>query len=138
MRRLSLCVALSLASGIAMAEPCDHAKETVELNACLHEQVGKAEKELERYLDATRTRYAEAPDAVVSLEAAQGAWVRFRDSDCLAVYDLWGDGSIRGAQLATCLLQHTQRRTHDIWSRYLITPDNPSGILPEPVQPVRD
>lgn len=135
MRRLSLSAGLLLASGSALAAPCDHTDETVELNACLHEQVGKAEKELERYLDATRTHYADAPDAVVSLEAAQGAWVRFRDSDCLAVYDLWGDGSIRGAQLATCLLNHTQRRTHDIWSRYLTSQDNPRGVLAEPLQP---
>lgn len=138
MKGLSLTVALLLASGFVQAAPCDRVEKTVELNACLHEQVAKAEKELERYLDATRTHYAEAADAVVSLEAAQGAWLRFRDSDCLAVYDLWGDGSIRGAQLATCLLNHTQRRTHDIWSRYLTSQDNPKGLLAEPVQPGRD
>jgi uncharacterized protein YecT (DUF1311 family) len=138
MRRLSLSVALLLASGFVLAAPCDNIDETVELNACLHEQVGKAEEELERYLDATRRRYADAPDAVVSLEAAQGAWVRFRDSDCLAAYDLWGDGSIRGAELATCLLHHTQRRTHDLWSRYLTAQDNPKGVLAEPPQPGRD
>lgn len=138
MGRLTLLIAPLLATSVVQAAPCDGVEKTVELNACLHEQVSEAEQELERYLDATRTRYADAPDAVVSLEAAQGAWVRFRDSDCLAVYDLWGDGSIRGAQLASCLLHHTQRRTHDIWNRYLTSQDNPNGVLAEPVQPGRD
>lgn len=123
-----------LISGAALAAPCEGIDETVELNACLHAEVAKAEDELDRYLEASRGRIADSTDAAVSMEAAQGAWLRYRDSHCLAVYDLWGDGSLRGAQLATCLLHHTQRRTHDIWSVYLSTPDEPEGLLPEPSQ----
>ncbi len=124
-----------LATHMAVAAPCDDLEDTVEINACLHGEVAKAEDELDRYLEASRTRHADASDAVVSMEAAHGAWLRYRDSHCFAVYDLWADGSLRGAQLATCLLELTRRRTHDIWSVYLSTPDNPEGVLPEPPLP---
>ncbi|UAW97966.1 DUF1311 domain-containing protein [Halopseudomonas nanhaiensis] len=123
-----------LLSSTAVAAPCDDLEETVERNACLHQEVAKAEDELDRYLEASRRQIADSTDAVVSMEAAHGAWLRYRDSHCLAVYDLWGDGSLRGAQLAACLLEHTQRRTHDIWSVYLAPQDKPEGILPEPAR----
>jgi uncharacterized protein YecT (DUF1311 family) len=129
-----LALGVLLMSGATLAAPCDGIDETVELNACLHQEVAKAEDELERYLEASRGKIADSTDAVVSMEAAQGAWLRYRDSHCLAVYDLWGDGSLRGAQLATCLLNLTLRRTHDIWSVYLSSQEGSEAPLPEPAR----
>ncbi|HDZ55748.1 MAG TPA: DUF1311 domain-containing protein [Pseudomonas xinjiangensis] len=124
--------ALMLVPMLASAEPCADAEDTVAINECIHAEVEKAEEELDRYLQASRERHAEQVDAVVTMEAAHGAWLRFRDSHCLAVYDLWSDGTIRGAMLGNCLLKHTRRRTHDIWQVYLATMDSSEPALPEP------
>lgn len=118
----------------AQAQPCAEMDDAAELNRCLHAEVEKAEQELDNYLQASRDRHAQLPDAVVSMEAAHGAWMRFRDSHCFAEYDLWADGSIRTTILAQCLLRQTQRRTHEIWQVYLVPPDAPP-VLPEPRLP---
>ncbi|MEH6387499.1 MULTISPECIES: lysozyme inhibitor LprI family protein [Pseudomonas] len=121
-----------LLPGFALAEElCEDAEDTAALNKCIHAEVEKAEGELNRYLEASRTLHAKRADAVVTMEAAQGAWVRYRDSHCLAVYDLWHEGTVRGAMLGTCLLDHTRRRTHDIWEVYLASSDD-EPVLPEP------
>ena len=124
--------ALLLLPTIALADDlCEDAEDTAALNKCIHAEVEKAEAEMGEYLEASRTLHAERTDAVVTMEAAQGAWVRYRDSHCLAVYDLWNEGTVRGAMLGTCLLDHTQRRTHDIWEVYLASSDG-EPVLPEP------
>lgn len=121
-----------LLPGVAMAdELCADAEDTAALNTCIHQEVEKAEAELHRYLEASREVHAERSDAVVTMEAAQGAWIRYRDSHCLAVYDLWQEGTVRGAMLGSCLLDHTRRRTHDIWEVYLSSADG-EPALPEP------
>lgn len=121
-----------LLPGAALADGlCEDAEDTAALNKCIHAEVEKAEAELNRYLEASRTLHAAHVDAVVTMEVAQGAWVRYRDSHCLAVYDLWNEGTVRGAMLGTCLLDHTRRRTHDIWEVYLASSDD-EPVLPEP------
>lgn len=121
---------------MASAASCEDAKDTAEINECLHNEVEKAEVEMAKYLKASRERLAEHPDSIVTMELAQSAWVRYRDSHCLAVYDLWAQGNARGAMLGSCLLEQTERRTHDIWKVYLTYVDSDDSILPEP--PVRD
>jgi uncharacterized protein YecT (DUF1311 family) len=129
-----LAAATLLLPGLALANPCADAEDAASLNRCLHAEVEKAEVELDRYLQASRDRHAELRDAMVSMEAAHGAWMRFRDSHCLAEFDLWADGSIRTTILAQCLLLQTQRRTHEIWQVYL-APTDAAPALPEPPRP---
>ncbi len=130
----SLALLALLLPSLAQANPCDETENAVELNRCLHTEIEKAEGELDRYLQASRERHRELPDAMVAMEAAHGAWMRFRDSQCLAEFDLWADGSIRTIVLAQCLLRQTQRRTHEIWQVYLASTDA-APALPEPRRP---
>ncbi|WP_304639919.1 lysozyme inhibitor LprI family protein [Pseudomonas sp.] len=123
-----------LLPALAQAKPCADVDDAVELNRCLHAEVERAEDELDRYLQASRERHGKMADAMVSMEAAHGAWMRFRDSHCLAEFDLWADGSIRTTILAQCLLRQTQRRTHEIWQVYL-APTDAAPVLPEPQLP---
>lgn len=130
------CLALAalLLPALAQAQPCAEVEDAAELNRCLHTEAERAEDELDRYLQASRERHGDMPDAMVSMEAAHGAWMRFRDSHCLAEFDLWADGSIRTTVLAQCLLRQTQRRTHEIWQVYL-APSDGAPALPEPRLP---
>lgn len=133
MRKQWMALLCLLLPAIAQAQDlCGSAEDTAALNKCIHAEVEKAEGEMYRYLEASRTQHAERADAVVTMEAAQGAWVRYRDSHCLAVYDLWQEGTVRGAMLGTCLLEHTRRRTHDLWTVYLASVDG-EPALPEPL-----
>lgn len=58
---------------MASAASCEDAKDTAEINECLHNEVEKAEVEMAKYLKASRERLAEHPDSIVTMELAQSA-----------------------------------------------------------------
>lgn len=48
------------------------------------------------------------------VKAAQRAWIAFRDANCDMAYGIWGSGSMRMIEGASCLLQMTARRTVEL------------------------
>ncbi|MTH79534.1 lysozyme inhibitor LprI family protein [Paracoccus aestuariivivens] len=61
-----------------------------------------------------RKNYADQPELQKGLQAAQRAWIAFRDADCKFAYDVWGDGSIRQIVGADCQLRHTAHRAAEL------------------------
>lgn len=55
-----------------------------------------------------------APDLFSTLQAAQRAWIDYRDKACGFEYDLWGEGSIRSVIHAGCMLDLTAARAYRV------------------------
>ena len=113
-------------------DPCKDPKTTIEINVCISKKVEEAEKELAKYLEESRKRYAHEPKSIEALNKSQESWLHFKEDHCNAIYEMWSGGTIRGTMYSNCLLEQTQRRTHDIWQAYLTFMDSTPPILPEP------
>ena len=112
-------------------ELCDSPR-TPDIVECIQRQLREAEQTQLAYLAEIRRRLEDHESDLAALEDAQRAWTDFVSADCRAVYERWKDGTIRGPMFVGCKLEHTVRRTHDLWERYL------RGIvteLPEPFRP---
>lgn len=66
------------------------------------------------------------------LSYSQMLFERHRDAECFAVYESFGNGSIRNAEAQACRLHLNNARTHDVWERWLTFPDGTAPLLPEP------
>lgn len=114
-RILGLAALLGAASG-AHALDCANAVSTVDMNACAAQEQQQVEQQLnevyQRVLAATPAKVnAQIPAKPRQrLIEAQRAWVKFREADCKAVYELWADGSIRNLQLQGCMQEHAKLR----------------------------
>jgi uncharacterized protein len=116
---------------------------TPEINACAAEYAHRADKELDRYLEAARKRLRQdaedsrddtaAKKALAGLDASQTRWLAFRKAECDAVYDWWSEGTIRGAMFEGCMQDLTKRRTEQIWSTWLSFLDDTPPLMPKPV-----
>jgi uncharacterized protein YecT (DUF1311 family) len=98
---------------------CDNAVTTIEINACIGETVATAEAQLAQYIAKAKTRHVEESSVIDLLNQSQHAWLAYRKAHCDAIYDMWSDGSIRGAMFGGCMAQLTKQRTHQIWADYL-------------------
>ncbi|MDH3231114.1 MAG: lysozyme inhibitor LprI family protein [Alphaproteobacteria bacterium] len=123
---------LLLPSSASAAGLCKNSKNTLEMNACLSEEVRIARTELGKYLEESRRHYAEEPKSIAALDKAQKSWLDFQEAHCRAVYEIWSEGTIRNAKYADCLLKSTRRRIHDLWEIYLTFVDSTPPLLPEP------
>ncbi|MBQ2260436.1 MAG: DUF1311 domain-containing protein [Loktanella sp.] len=56
------------------------------------------------------------------VQAAQRAWIGFRDANCAMQYGLWGAGSMRQIAGADCRLRMTADRTFDLRDYYSSVP----------------
>lgn len=131
----TLYILLSLLSSWAMADTsldCDEVYTTLDVNRCMAQEVEAAEQTMASYLAASLERYEEDDVVVASINAAQQQWIAYRDAHCRAVYDLWRDGTIRGAMMLGCQLQTTHERTQTLWRNYLTYMDSTPPVLPEP------
>ncbi|HJW31157.1 MAG TPA: lysozyme inhibitor LprI family protein [Saprospiraceae bacterium] len=102
-------------------DACDKAFTTPEVNKCAEIDYRKSDKKLNvAYQDALRRMesWIEEPgqkkDTKQGLVEAQRLWVQFRDKDCGAIYDLWRDGTIRGAMYWGCMTAHTDTRAKEL------------------------
>lgn len=98
-----------------------------------------ADAELNRYYSAAMKRLADAgedfADARTELRNSQRAWIKYRDSECGAVYTYWQPGTVAGDLSQDCLTRLTQARTLSIWSNWLLYVDSTPPILPKPSGP---
>ncbi|AOX15992.1 lysozyme inhibitor LprI family protein [Kozakia baliensis] len=121
----------------ALAAPasCEQAQTTVQMEDCRAEDTRNAEKELQRYTQAAIKRIRHAglpPQTLASFQKAMSAWAQYRRAECVAIYDKWSDGTIRGMKAQECLIHLTKTRTHEIWRNWLTFMDSKPSILPEP------
>jgi uncharacterized protein YecT (DUF1311 family) len=70
-----------------------------------------------------RRRVAEEPglaaedlkEAIRSLEHAQSSWKSYRNAHCDMVAELYTVGSGKAVGEATCTIDHTMLRIHELW-----------------------
>lgn len=129
---IGLIFSFVLISASAKAAVCNDAKNTVEIRECMSTEVDKADKKLIKYIEAAKTHIANDKTIELSLDEAQKSWANYRSMQCGDVYKYWGDGSYRYYASLQCMIDVTQKRTHDIWSAYLTFLDSTPAILPEP------
>lgn len=125
-------LAIVLPSLAFSSNPCEETSNTIEINNCVQSKVESAEKVLAMYYEESKRQYAESHKVLTALSKSQKIWLQFRKSHCEAIYEMWSEGTIRGTMYGNCLLEQTQRRTHDLWESYLTFMDSTPPVLPEP------
>ncbi len=125
----STIAALLLAAG----NLCD-GSTTREVEQCLAADLARADGELNRYYAAATKRLTEQQDTVslAKLRTAERAWIAYRDAECDAVYESWGQGTIRGAMTLGCRIDLTKARSAAIWRNWLTYADSTPPVLPKP------
>ncbi|MFD1035496.1 lysozyme inhibitor LprI family protein [Sphingomonas hankookensis] len=118
---------------LAAGNPCD-GSATRDVEQCLAAELSRADAELNRYYAAATKRLTEQQDtaALAKLRTAELAWIAYRDAECDAVYQWWGQGTIRGAMALGCRKKVTEARTMVIWQNWLTYADSTQPILPKP------
>ncbi|WP_183030042.1 lysozyme inhibitor LprI family protein [Altericroceibacterium spongiae] len=134
--------AVLTASATANAPSRCTGETTLEVNACLNEQLGEANVEMEQYAETAlaimerdaKDEFSDAleKDAPDAFRRAQKAWTDYREAECEALYDNWSGGTIRNAMTISCEIRITRQRTHTIWENWLTFMDSTPPVLPEP------
>lgn len=114
---------------------CASAFTTLEINACLNEELQSKKDIMQQYLAAAKERYSSETKVVTAIDAGQSAWEAYKTSHCDSIYTIWMGGTIRGAMALSCQINLTEARTYEIWSSYLTYMDDSPAILPEPEKP---
>lgn len=95
-----------------------------------------ADAQLNRYYSAAMARLKDQGEdfakARTELRDAQRAWIRYRNSECGAVFTNWYPGSVARTMAADCSERLTRARTYAIWAHWLTFVDSTPPILPEP------
>lgn len=119
--------------------PIDHDCEDSTMRGLEECFSGKGEfiaKRHERYLAAVRARYADEPELLIAIEKGEATFEEYSKSECSAVYESFGMGSIRNLEYTLCADALQQARTHTLWQNWLTFSDNTEPVLPEP-KPLR-
>jgi len=112
-----LSLIMILYSCTTLAE-CDDPSGQLETIACLSETVKAADKKLNAtYRSVLASSDKERQDLI---RKSQRAWIKFRDENCMAYYDMTRSkdnslhGSMAGQLLAECQLKMTEERTAEL------------------------
>lgn len=118
---------------LATGDPCA-GSTTPEIEQCLAADLTRADTELNRYYVAAVTRLSRERETatLAKLRASERAWIAYRDAECGAVYEWWGQGTIRGAMMLGCQIRITKARTMAVWKNWLTYADSTPPLLPEP------
>lgn len=89
-----------------------HAQTQMDLN----QQAGTALQDADRQLNAayTKLRTRLGPESRARLQAAEEAWIRFRDRECAFIGGPTAGGSIHGMIVAQCQARLTLVRVKDL------------------------
>lgn len=118
----------------AESSACDEANRHLS-DACLIAQADRADADEKRYEAMARMRLRKDAASEATLrdfDAAAKAWTTYRRRECDAVYESWGFGTARFAENASCSIDITRARTHELWSRWLTNFGGAPPDLPEP------
>jgi uncharacterized protein YecT (DUF1311 family) len=120
--------ALLLAPALAAADPsleCNTgASSQVEIGACVAETATRVDAALDAALGFAMTSATDLDEvtgrevAVPALEAAQAAWVAYRDAQCEFAGATFGGGSGTGIAIASCRIELGRARVAELF-RYL-------------------
>ncbi|MEP1420869.1 MAG: DUF6265 family protein [Erythrobacter sp.] len=102
------------------------------LEQCFLEKGALIEQRHAAYLESAKARHGDDPDLVEAIDKSEAAFREYRDAECSAVYESYGNGSIRVLENVLCSNKLTQRRTHTVWQHWLTFMDSSPPILPEP------
>lgn len=104
-------LAMLLAAVVAMPA-AGSAQSQMELN----QQAGTALQDADRQLNAvyTKLRAKLGPESRARLQAAEEAWIRFRDQECAFIGAPTTGGSIHGMIVAQCQARLTLARVKDL------------------------
>ena len=82
----------------------------------LNQQAGTAQQDADRRLNAvyTKLRTRLGPESRARLQAAEEAWIRFRDRECAFIGAPTAGGSIHGMIVAQCHARLTLVRVKDL------------------------
>jgi uncharacterized protein YecT (DUF1311 family) len=97
---------------IQMLPAPGHAQSQMELN----QQAGKSLQEADQQLNAvyTKLRTRLSPESRARLQAAEEAWIQFRDKECTFIGAPTIGGSIHGMIVAGCQARLTLVRVKDL------------------------
>jgi uncharacterized protein YecT (DUF1311 family) len=101
-----------LVVAVYIAPVAGSAQSQMELN----QQAGAALQDADRRLNAsyTKLRARLSPESRAKLQAAEEAWIRFRDLECAFIGSPTTGGSIHSMIVAQCLTGLSERRIKDI------------------------
>jgi len=111
MRRtlLSACLAVLAATTVARAQECDRSDDSQQMmNICAGEDYQAADARLNQAYQAL-IRSDDADDKKL-LQAAQRAWISFRDAECAHSTAASSGGSIHAMAVSQCLTRLTNDR----------------------------
>ncbi|MFD2057142.1 lysozyme inhibitor LprI family protein [Mesorhizobium calcicola] len=115
MRRifLSACLALLAGASVARAQECDRGDDSQQMmNICAGEDYQAADARLNKaYQDLISSDDA---DSKRLLQAAQRAWITFRDAECAHSTAASEGGSIHSMEVSQCLTRLTNDRTRQL------------------------
>lgn len=115
MRTVIAAAALLIASGAqAQVIKCDQASTQTDLNLCADQSYRKSDADLNAAYKEATTRLMDNKDAATQLQAAQKAWLFFRDAECAFSAGGVTGGSAYPMVLSQCLDQLTQARTKQL------------------------
>ncbi len=133
MRSIALVLLLLLNEAFASeAIDCEAAITTIEINVCKGREVETAEATLNKYFLASINRNSNDQEVIKMVRKSQETWEQYREEHCSAIYQMWIEGTIRGAMYGQCKLQLTKDRTYELWRSYLTYMDSTPPVLPEP------
>jgi uncharacterized protein YecT (DUF1311 family) len=95
---------------------CGEANTQMEINQCLAAAYQRAGQELnEQYSNIMKKQDSADQD---HLQAAQRAWIKYRDANCEAAAALYQGGSIQPSVRAECLRRNTRARADELRQIY--------------------
>ena len=105
-----------------ITSPCGTQNNTLQINACAASELAAKDKDLNKaYEKLIRDLVAAYKDDTTNYKAvkenlaeAQRNWIKFRDQDCNAKYQLNESGTIRNLVALSCKIEHTEQRTRQL------------------------
>ncbi|EHK63606.1 lysozyme inhibitor LprI family protein [Achromobacter arsenitoxydans] len=115
MRIALAAVALLLATGAqAQTLKCDQASTQTDMSLCADQAYRKSDAELNAAYKDVTARLKNDKEAATKLQAAQKAWLFFRDAECAFSSGGVSGGSAYPMVLSMCLDKLTQARTKEL------------------------
>jgi uncharacterized protein YecT (DUF1311 family) len=100
----------------AQDAPCRAPSHTADESACFHAAFEKADATLNKYF--RRVEAAETASDLTNLRNAQALWVKLRDANCKAEYELYEGGSAGPTVRFACLEAMTRHRREELEEMY--------------------
>ncbi|SIT09747.1 lysozyme inhibitor LprI family protein [Achromobacter sp. MFA1 R4] len=115
MRFVFAAAALVLTAGAqAQVIKCDQASTQTDLSLCADQAYRKSDADLNAAYRDVMARLVDNKDATTRLQAAQKAWLFFRDAECAFSSSGVTGGSAYPMVLSMCLDKLTQARTKEL------------------------